>query len=56
MRVLGTQLFLEVLGPDDSFSIEEILNHFDAVPDLNSSTFRHRKNSAKNFARLHIVE
>jgi len=45
-----------ILGPDDLFSIQEVLNHLDAVAHLSSSTLGHRNDSATNLARLNIVD
>jgi hypothetical protein len=41
-----------ILGPDNSFSIQEILNNFDAIAQLSSSMLRHRKDSTAKLARL----
>jgi hypothetical protein len=43
-----------ILGPDDSFSIQEVLNHLHAV--AHSSTLGLRDDSSTNLARLEIVE
>jgi hypothetical protein len=45
-----------ILGPDDSFSIQEVVNHLDAVAHLNLSTLGHRDDSSTNLARLKMVE
>ena len=44
------------LGPDDSFSIQEVLDHLHGVADLSSSLLGHRKDSAANLAWLQTVE
>ncbi len=45
-----------ILGPDDSFSIQEVLNHLHAVAHLSSSALGHRNDTTINSARLHIVK
>ena len=39
-----------VSAPDDAFLIEEVIDHFDAVPHLDLCLFRHRENGADQLA------
>src|SRR6476660_5182262 len=45
-----------ILGPDDSFSVQQVLNHLHAVAYLSLNMLGHRKDSATNLARLNIFE
>jgi hypothetical protein len=53
---LGGSMAGRILGPDDSFLIQEVLNHLDAVAHLSSGTLGHWNDSATNLARLNVVE
>jgi len=47
---------MAILGPDNSFLIEEVLNHFHAVAHLGSSALGHGNDSAINSSGFHIVK
>ena len=45
----------ERLTPNDSFLIQEIIDHLDAVPHLGLGLFRHGNDRTHNLARLDII-
>jgi hypothetical protein len=46
----------ECLTPDDAFLIHQIVNDFDAVPQLQLRLLRHRQNGSDELARLHFLQ
>lgn len=46
----------EDLAPDDSFLIQQIINHLDTVPHLCLRALRHRDDGPNDLSRLDVIE
>ena len=44
------------LHPDNTFLVEKIVSHFDALTHLGLSLVRHRKNGTDELPRLHVFQ